>query len=96
MKNQLLKISRLKIAIIARLWPVAMTVGSLQRDFFLQKGGLMPERTERLLKLALEAWEVMTDSQKDKFIDFLDRLVVKGEKFTDKQIIQIASEGVQS
>ena len=55
MKNQLLKISRLKIAIIVRLWPVAMVaVGSLQRDFYLQKGGLMPERTARLLKLALE------------------------------------------
>ena len=76
------------------LWPVAMTVGSLQRDFFLQKGGLMPERRARLLKLALEAWEVMTESQKYRFLDFLHRLVVKGEKFTDKQIIQMASEGV--
>ncbi len=49
----------------------------------------MSERTERLLRLALEAWEVMTDGQKDRFLDLLDRLVVKGEKFTNEQIIQM-------
>ena len=57
---------------------------------FCRKGGAMSDSKERLLKLALEAWEVMTDGQKDRFLDLLDRLVVKGEKFTDKQIIQMA------
>ena len=70
-----------------------MTVGILQRDFFLQKGGAMSDSTERLLRLALEAWEVMTDGQRDRFLDFLYRLVVKGEKFTDNEIIQMASKG---
>ena len=41
------------------------------------------------LKLVLEAWEKMTDEQKERFNDFLYRLVVKGEKFTDEQIIQM-------
>ena len=53
------------------------------------KGGIMSERTARLLKLALEAWEVMTEGQRDRFNDFLYRLVVKGEKFTDEEIIQM-------
>ena len=70
-----------------------MTVGILQRDFFLQKGGAMSDSRERLLRLALEAWEVMTDGQRDRFLDFLYRLVVKGEKFTDNEIIQMASKG---
>jgi len=50
----------------------------------------MPERTARLLKLALEVWEKMTDNQRERFNDFLYRLVVKGEKFTDEEIIQMA------
>ena len=54
----------------------------------------MSDSHERLLRLALKTWEVMTDGQRDRFLDFLDRLVIKGEKFTDKQIIQMASEGV--
>jgi len=41
MKNQFNKISRLKIAMAVTLWPVAMlTVGSLQRDFFAERGVL--------------------------------------------------------
>ena len=61
---------------------------------FVFEGGAMSDSKERLLKLALEAWGVMTDGQRDRFLDFLDRLVVKGEKFTDEQILQMASEGV--
>jgi len=57
--------------------------------FYLQKGGHMSERTERLLRLVLNAWEKMTDNHRERFNDFLYRLVIKGEKFTDKQIIQI-------
>ena len=54
----------------------------------------MSDSKERLLRLALEAWEVMTDGQRDRFLDFLDRLVIKREKFTDNEITQMASEGV--
>ena len=52
------------------------------------------EATARLLNLVLEAWERITDDQKERFDDFLYRLVVKGEKFTDEEIIQMAREGV--
>ena len=52
------------------------------------------ESKKNLLELALDAWEKMTDNQRNRFNDFLYRLVVKGEKFTDEQIIQMVSEGV--
>ncbi len=52
------------------------------------------ESKKNLLELALDAWEKMTDNQRNRFDDFLYRLVVKGEKFTDEQIIQMVSEGV--
>ena len=49
----------------------------------------MSKRTERLLRLVLNAWEVMTASQRERFNNLLYRLVVKGERFTDNEIIQI-------
>ena len=54
----------------------------------------MSDNKKSLLELSLETWEVMTDGQRDRFLDFLDRMVVKGEKFTDNEIIQMVSEGV--
>ena len=54
----------------------------------------MSRSKKNLLELALDAWEKMTDNQRNRFDDFLYRLVVKGEKFTDEQIIQMVSEGV--
>ena len=64
------------------------------RPFCFERGDVMSRSKKNLLELALDAWEKMTDNQRNRFNDFLYRLVVKGEKFTDEQIIQMVSEGV--
>jgi hypothetical protein len=38
--------------------------GRTSGPFVLKEGGIISERRERLLRLALEAWEKMTDNQK--------------------------------
>ena len=48
---------------------------------------------EKRLKI-FEMAEKLSESEKKRFVDFLYRLVIKRERFTDEQVVQMAREGV--